>query len=75
MAKKFITDFNWQIPTFVDNFDNDFDNEYGAWPDRVFMFDIVDGNKYLKFKAELLDNGIRLGPFTEQLECTISCKK
>jgi len=70
MAKKFISDFDWEISTYVDSFENDFDNEYGAWPDRVFMFDfdVQTGEYYLRFKAQLEDGGFRLGAFTEQLE-------
>ena len=72
MAKKFVDDYDWTIPTYVDNFDNDFDNEYGAWPDRVFLFDIDEtGKKILKFKALLEDGGFREGPFTGQIECAL----
>jgi hypothetical protein len=65
MAKIFTDEFLWHIPTYVDNFENNFDNTYGAWPDRVFLFD-SDGT--LQFKAVLEDGGFRPNPFTEQIK-------
>ena len=37
MANKFITDFKWNIPTFVDTIENDFNKVYSAWPDRAYV--------------------------------------
>jgi hypothetical protein len=68
MAQKFVEEFDWPIPTYVDNYENDFDNEYGAWPDRIFVFDFVNSVKTLVFKAELELGGIRYDSFTSQLE-------
>lgn len=69
MAKLFINQFDWPIPTYVDNFSNDFDNEYGAWPDKIFMFDLsTDTNQmHLTHKSKLEHDGIRFGPFTDQI--------
>jgi len=46
VAKNFVNDYGFQLPIFVDNMDNVFDERYGAWPERFYIF---DENGLMKF--------------------------
>ena len=37
VANNFISNFNYKIPTIVDNMNNEFANKYSAWPFRAFI--------------------------------------
>jgi hypothetical protein len=64
MAKTFIDEYNWPIPTLVDTIDNDFNNKYGAWPDRAYM--IYDGQ--LIYVAKINNDGTRNNYWTSEIE-------
>lgn len=63
IVNRFIREFDWSIPTFIDNMENEFDDIYGVWPDRVMLF---IGEKMV-YRTKLENNGIRRAAFTEQL--------
>ena len=37
MAKKFIHQYQWPIPTVIDSIENEFNEKYAAWPDRAYL--------------------------------------
>jgi hypothetical protein len=37
MANKFIQDYEWNIPLYLDNMDNEFNEKYAAWPDSAYL--------------------------------------
>lgn len=40
LAQDFINRTNLSIPVLIDDIDNKVDNDYKAWPDRVYIVDI-----------------------------------
>jgi hypothetical protein len=37
VAKRFIEEYNFQIPMLVDPMENEFDNTFAAWPERWWI--------------------------------------
>lgn len=63
MAKQFVSEFHWRIPTFVDSMKNDFNTIYSAWPDNAYV--IKDGK--LAYFSRLNADGTRNTFFTEYI--------
>jgi hypothetical protein len=64
MAKTFIEQYDWPIPTFVDTLDNDFNDKYAAWPDRAYL--IYDGQ--LVYVSRVNNDGTRNDYWTSEIE-------
>lgn len=64
MADKFIADYEWNVPTYVDTMTNDFNRVYSAWPDRAFV--IFEGR--VVYMSEVDNEGRRAGPWTDYIE-------
>ena len=63
VAKMFINDYSWNIPTVVDSFENDFNNKYKSWPDRVY---IINENK-LVYYSNVNEDGSRETSWTNEI--------
>lgn len=63
IAKQFVSEFNWKIPTFVDSMKNDFNTVYSAWPDNVYY---IKDNK-LVYYGRLNADGSRDTFFTNDI--------
>ena len=64
MANQFIKEYNWPIPTYIDSMDNDFNNQYAAWPDRAYL---IYDNKLLYF-SKINTDGSRNNFWTSEIE-------
>ncbi len=64
MAKDFIEEFDWKIPTFVDTFENKFNEEYGTWPDRGY---VIYKNKLI-YVSSVNEDGTRSVAWTKEIE-------
>ncbi len=64
MAKRFISEYNWSIPTLIDSIDNDFNTKYSAWPDRAYM--IYEGK--LIYVSKINNDGSRNNYWTSEIE-------
>lgn len=53
----------------VDDWNNSFNNYFGAWPDQAFLIDPLDNNRLL-FRGEFSQvmSGVRESLFSEQME-------
>lgn len=58
----------WNIPTFVDTIDNNFNTKYAAWPDRGF---VIDG-KCMKYISQVNDDGTRNCAWTDEIKIHIT---
>lgn len=64
MANKFIQQYDWPIPTFIDTMDNDFNNIYSAWPDRAYL--VFEGK--LLYVSKINNDGSRNTAWTSEIE-------
>ncbi len=65
MVKKFLEEFpEWNIPTFLDTMENEFNTKYAVWPDRGFLIN----NKKMQYIARVNDDGTRNCTWTEDIE-------
>ena len=64
MANKFINEYKWPIPTYIDSMDNDFNNNYSAWPDRAYL---IFDNQLLYF-SKINNDGSRNTFWTHEIE-------
>ena len=63
MAKQFIEEYDWTIPTVVDTFKNDFNKVYASWPDRGYI--IFEG--VLVYISNVNDDGTRNCAWTDEM--------
>jgi hypothetical protein len=63
MVSLLVDEYHPNIPIYMDNMNNDFQNIYRPWPDRAYVF-----NKHkLIFEARINDDGTRNGYFTDTI--------
>jgi hypothetical protein len=64
LAKKYVNEFNFLIPTFVDSIENDFNNKYAAWPDRAY---VIFEDKII-YVSKVNNDGSRNMMWAEEIE-------
>jgi hypothetical protein len=64
MTKTFIDVYDWNIPTYVDTMDNNFNETYCAWPDRAY---IINDAKLIYY-SEVNANGSRNDYWTTEIK-------
>ena len=64
MSITFIEEFKWNIPTVVDNMNDDFNKLYASWPDAAYV--ILDWVLY--YKSKIPDGGMRFHTWTKEIE-------
>ena len=62
-------EFRANIPIYLDTMSNDFNLEYGAWPDMLYYVE----NDIIQFQGKL-NHGVRTRTFAEDLEMTLANK-
>jgi hypothetical protein len=73
VAKDFIRDFDFQIPTVIDKpEENLFEKLYAPWPIRIY---IIDKDHRLTYKAEPSETMLELRELTDHLESIIQSNK
>jgi hypothetical protein len=63
MVSLLVDEYHPNIPIYMDNMNNDFQNIYRPWPDRAYVF---NKNKLI-FEAKINDDGTRNGYFTDTI--------
>lgn len=70
VAKDFIQDFNFQMPTVIDKpEENLFEKLYAAWPVRIY---VIDKDHCLTYKAQPSENMLELNEFIEHLQSIVN---
>jgi len=65
VAKAFVADMDISIPVIVDGIDNKTNDDYKAWPDRLY---IVDKNGKIMYKGDKGPRGYKPLEMVEALE-------
>ncbi len=68
MAKKYINEFDFIIPTYIDSIENDFNNKYAAWPDRAY---VIYENKMM-YVSRVNNDGSRDMMWVDEIENLLS---
>ena len=64
LAMKYISEFDFPIPVYVDNIENEFNTKYAAWPDRAY---IIFENKII-YVSHVNEDGSRDMAWVEEIE-------
>jgi hypothetical protein len=63
MVLLLLDEYHPNIPIYMDNMNNDFQNNYRPWPDRAYIFN----NNRLIYQAMINDDGTRNTYFTDEI--------
>jgi len=63
MTQKFINEFDFKVPMYIDTMDDSFNNTFHIWPDKAIIISCDKGDvgsvSNILFTAQLNDNASR----------------